>query len=189
MRLRILALLLLLAACKEETAALPDPVPMTAQSVGYFCQMNVLEHGGPKGQIALDGLPGKPLFFSQVRDAVAYLRMPEQNYKVLATYVSDMGAAPSWSQPGADNWVLIDKAVFVVGSDQLGGMDQPEIVPFSDPAKASAFARAHGGQVMALKDIPASALQTPEAAIPAETSVDDTDYAARLRAQTKKAGG
>ena len=187
MKLRILALLLLLAACKEETAALPPAVPMTAQSVGYFCQMNVLEHGGPKGQVALDGLDGKPLFFSQVRDTVAYLRMPEQNYKVLATYVSDMGAAASWDQPGADNWVLIDNAVFVVGSDQMGGMDQPEFIPFADPAKAADFAKLHGGQVMALKDIPASALQAPET--DAANSGDDTDYTARLRAQTKKAGG
>lgn len=189
MKLHVLALLLLLAACKEETAALPPAVPMTAQSVGYFCQMNVLEHGGPKGQVALDGLPGKPLFFSQVRDTVAYLRMPEQNYKILATYVSDMGAAPSWDQPGINNWVLIDKAVFVVGSDQMGGMDQPEFIPFADPSKADAFAKAHGGQVMALQDIPASALQPPEAEASAASTGDDTDYTARLRAQTQKAGG
>lgn len=180
---RTLILALLLAACKQDSASLPAPVEMTAQSVGYFCQMNVLEHGGPKGQIALDGLPGKPLFFSQITDTVAYLRMPEQNYKILATYVSDMGAAPSWAQPGTDNWVLIDKAVFVVGSDQLGGMDQPEFVPFSDPAKAAGFIALHGGKVMALAELPAT---MPD--LPAQAN-DTTDYGARLRALTQQPGG
>ncbi len=179
----VFALLLLLAACKEDPANLPGPVSMTAQSVGYFCQMNVLEHGGPKGQIALEGLPGKPLFFSQVSDTVAYLRMSEQNYKVLATYVSDMGAASTWAAPGIDNWILIDKAVFVVGSDQPGGMDQPEYVPFADPAKAAAFATLHGGKVLTLSDLPTRLTD------PAADAGEPADYAARLRALTLKSGG
>ena len=181
-----LLILLVLAACRED-AALPPPLAMTAQSVGYFCQMNVLDHGGPKGQIALDGLPGMPLFFSQVSDTLAYLKMPEQNYKVLATYVSDMGAAPSWDHPGAANWVLIDTAVFVVGSDQPGGMDQPEVVPFADPAKAATFAAEHGGHLVSL-----SQLLSPTSQPTADdltTAGDDADYSARLRALTPKSGG
>lgn len=181
---RILAVALLLAACRQD-ASLPPPVELTAQSVGYFCQMNLLEHGGPKAQVHLDGLPGTPRFFSQVRDAVAYLKMPEQDYKVTATYVNDMGAAPSWAEPGAGNWILIDKAVFVVGSDALGGMDQPEFVPFADAAKARAFATQHGGQVFGLADIPASALDQPGVAAEAG---DDSDYAARLNAATNGKG-
>jgi len=180
-RALILSLALLLSACQEEEAKLPPPVSMTAQSIGYFCQMNVIEHGGPKGQIALEGFPGGAIFFSQLSDTVAYLRMPEQNYKILATYVTDMGTAP-WDEPGKAQWILIDKAVFVVGSDQVGGMGQPEYVPFSDPAKAEDFAKAHGGKVMSLADIPAAAASTPE---PAETP-DTSDYSTRLRNQTQK---
>jgi len=180
---RALIVALLLAACRDEGTSRPDPIAMTDQSVGYFCQMNVLEHGGPKGQIALDGLPGKPLFFSQVTDTVAYLRMPEQNYKILATYVSDMGAAQSWSQPGAENWMRIDKAIFVVGSDQMGGMDQPEFVPFSDPAKAADFIAHHGGKTMTLSELPDASSQGPA------DGDDANDYGARLRALTPQPGG
>ena len=179
---KLLICALLLSACRED-ASLPPPVEMTAQSVGYFCQMNVLEHGGPKGQIALEGWPGRPLFFSQVTETVDYLRMPEQNAKVLATYVNDMGAAPSWADPGAGNWILIDKAVFVVGSDQMGGMDQPEFIPFADPSKAAAFASLHGGAVIALADLPAA--PTDDSADTGEAS----DYGARLRALTQQPGG
>lgn len=170
---RLLLALILLAACREEVVP-ATPVAMTAESVGYFCQMNILEHPGPKAQIHLASFPGKPLFFSQVRDAVAYLRLPEQIDTVTGTFVSDMGVA-DWAEPGALNWIALDQAVFVVGSDALGGMDAPEVVPFGDPAKARAFVAVHGGQIMALADIPTEALSDA----PPET-VDD--FAARLRA-------
>ena len=90
---RLVLALLLLTACKEQ-APIPLPVAMTADSTGYFCQMDILGHPGPKAQVHLATYPGKPLFFSQVKDAVAYLRMPEQIDTVTVTYVSDMGAAP-----------------------------------------------------------------------------------------------
>lgn len=176
-----LTLALLLAACQEEEAKAPAPQPMTPQTVGYFCQMNVVEHGGPKGQIALDGFPGGAIFTSQVTDTVAYLRMPEQNFKILATYVTDMGTA-AWDEPGKAQWIPIDKAVFVIGSDRMGGMDQPEYVPFGDRGKAEAFARAHGGKIVTLAEIP-----MPEASS-APVTPDDTDYSTRLRNQTHKGG-
>ncbi|MDZ4093708.1 MAG: nitrous oxide reductase accessory protein NosL, partial [Paracoccaceae bacterium] len=81
----VLGLLLPLAACRED-APLPGPVAMTAEAVGHYCQMGILEHPGPKAQVHLDGLPA-PLFFSQVRDAVAYQRMPEQSGRIIAIYV------------------------------------------------------------------------------------------------------
>ena len=57
MRRLALIALLVLAACKEELAEAPDPVDLTPDALSYFCQMNVAEHGGPKGQIHLkDGM-------------------------------------------------------------------------------------------------------------------------------------
>ena len=182
-KLLSLGLVILLAACQEEEAEAPPPQAMTAQTIGYFCQMNVVEHGGPKGQIALEGFPGGAVFFSQVSDTVAYLRMPEQNYRILATYVTDMGTAPSWDEPGKAAWIPIDTAVFVVGSDRMGGMDQPEYIPFGDPQKAADFAAAHGGKVMALADIPAA-----EGGGPVVNPGDDNDFLTRLRNQTQKGG-
>lgn len=168
---------LALTACKDDVAARPDPVPMTADSLGHFCQMNMLEHPGPKAQVHLDGLPD-PLFFSQVRDALAYQRMPEQSHAIAAIYVSDMGAAPSWDNPGADNWIAAGDAVYVSGAAATGGMGAPEFVPFSDRAAAEAFAAANGGTTLSLEAIPDEAVLAPvEFALDAEGNFIPPDAA------------
>lgn len=162
LRLVFLPLALLLAACQPEAATrLPEPVAMTAASLGHYCQMNVLEHPGPKAQVHLAGMDGKPLFFSQVRDAIAYQRMPEQSGVITAIYVSDMGKAESWDAPGADNWTLAETAIYVTGARVQGGMGAPELVPFSSREKAEEFATRHGGQLVALKDIPDEDILAP----------------------------
>lgn len=153
MRRLALIALLVLAACKEELAEAPDPVDLTPDALSYFCQMNVAEHGGPKGQIHLKGYPA-PLFFAQVRDMVAYLKSPERDADITAIYVSDMGVAPSWRQPGISNWIAADGATFVVGAEVAGGMGAREVVPFADPADAQVFAETYGGTAMRLPDIP-----------------------------------
>jgi copper chaperone NosL len=179
---RALLFALALSACQEEVAQNTDPVALTPETLGYFCQMNLLEHEGPKGQVHLDGLPGAPLFFSQVSDLVTYLRLPEQSNTVLAIYVSDMGAAgANWGEPGAANWTDATTATYVVGSDAVGGMGAPELVPFADPAKAQDFMSRHGGTAMALEAIPETAL-TPMQPGMAE---GDDDYARRLKSLTE----
>ena len=159
---------LALAACREEVAAIPDPVPMTAEAVGHYCQMDLLEHPGPKAQVHLDGAPGMPLFFSQVRDAVAYQRMPEQSHAITAIYVSDMARAASWEDPGAENWVRADLAHYVVGAAVPGGMGAPELVPFSTPEAAAAFTARHGGMVL-----PLAAIADEDVLAPVEMAVDE----------------
>ena len=174
---------LMLAACKEERADLPDPVEMTAEAVGYYCQMELLDHEGPKGQIHLEGTPA-PVFFSQVKDAIAYLHMPEQNYAVTATYVQDMAGATSWSSPG--DWIAVDKAVFVLGSDRMGGMGAPEFVPFSTESTARAFIAQHGGTLRRFDQI--TAADALSVAPPEPNTAPEADMAARLNALTKDAG-
>ncbi|MBU3260030.1 nitrous oxide reductase accessory protein NosL [Roseovarius sp. PS-C2] len=183
-RLAAILCLAILPACQEDTAEIPQAVTMTASAVGHFCQMNMLEHPGPKAQVHLTGLPGTPLFFSQVRDAVAYLRMPEQSHEIAAVYVSDMGSAASWEIPGADNWIPASAAHYVVGSSRTGGMGAPELVPFSDAASAAQFAQRHGGQVQELADIPDTAVLAPVAT--SATTPDDDDFADRLRALSQE---
>ncbi len=146
--------LLVLVACKEEEARVaPPPMAMTQEALSHYCQMNIAEHGGPKGQIHLDGYP-QPLFFAQVRDLVTYVKSPEREAEITALYVSDMGVAPSWLLPGEDNWIKADQALFVVGADVRGGMGAPEIVPFGDAQGAQKFITLYGGQVMSLEQIP-----------------------------------
>ncbi|KAB2541327.1 copper resistance protein CopZ [Salipiger aestuarii] len=170
-----LILLALLAGCKEETADLPAPVEITAEAAGFYCQMALIEHDGPKAQIHLDGMPA-PLFFSQVRDALAYLHMPEQSHAVTAAYVQDMTGA-TWETPGA--WITAQAGYFVIGSDRMGGMQAPEFVPFATPEAAGAFATVYGGHVRAFDDIRARDLVTPAPAAPGADA--DPDMADRLR--------
>jgi copper chaperone NosL len=164
-RLAVLALLAL-AACKEEVSDRPLPVAMTAETVGHFCQMDLLEHPGPKAQVHLEGLPD-PLFFSQVRDAIAYQRMPEQSHAIRAVYVSDMSVAPSWENPGAENWVSAEEVVYVVGAAVAGGMGAPELVPFADRTAAEAFVAENGGEILLLE-----AISDDTVLAPVEFSVD-----------------
>lgn len=185
---RILLALCLLTACREE-AAIPQPVALNAEAVGYFCQMNILDHGGPKAQLHLDSHPGNPLFFSQVRDVVSYLRMPEKDGQVLATYVTDMSAG-DWAAPATLPWIAADSAIYVVGSTRRGGMDQPEFVPFGSAGAAKAFIAQFGGQAMTLAEIPQGALAT-EAQAPdteASSAAEARDYNARLHSHAQGHG-
>jgi copper chaperone NosL len=143
-----------LAACKEE-AEKPAAHTLTDAAIGRYCGMMLVEHEGPKGQILLDG-SDEPVWFSSARDTVAFTLLPEEPKDIAAIYVSDMGAAPSWAEPGADNWTDAKVASFVIGSDAEGGMGGSEAVPFADPARAAAFAAEHGGEVVAFDAIPAA---------------------------------
>lgn len=145
-----------LSACQEETkAAKPTPVAMTEDATGYYCHMAALEHEGPKAQIHLEGNPF-PLWFPQVRDAIAFTLSPEEPKDYVAVYVSDMDKAESWKNPGKDNWVDAEKAWFVIGSRKTGGMGAPEVIPFGSEEGAKAFVADEGGNIVRLSEIPAS---------------------------------
>ncbi len=153
MRYLVLIICFALIACKDEQVKIPDPVVITEQDVSYCCQMTVLGHEGPKGQIHLKG-QSTPLFFTQVRDVVAYLKALERDAEILAVYVSDMGVAPSWADMGQGNWIDINAAHMVVGAGVKGGMGAPEIVPFAKVDDAQKFIAQNGGMIMPLADIP-----------------------------------
>ena len=186
MRVSALLIALALAGCKEEQAQNVDPLPLSADAVGHFCQMNLLEHDGPKAQVHLEGLPDAPLFFSQVRDAVAYTRLPEQTQMILAVWVNDMGAAgASWSDPGVNNWIRIEDAHLVVGSERIGGMGVQELVPFASREKAQDFMRDHGGSVMRLAEVPDTAVIAPDN----HHDDDDSQFRHRLQELSDRSGG
>lgn len=150
---QIIAGVLILAACREEAATKPEPLAMTDEALGYYCQMNIAEHSGPVAQIFRAGLD-QPIWFSQVRDAIAYTRLPEETADVIAFYVSDMGGSLSGIRHDPITWADAEEARFVIESGQAGGMGAPEAIPFSEPAGAAAFAAANGGRVVTLADIP-----------------------------------
>ena len=153
MRKIAVTVLLALGACRDELAEAPLPVTMTEDALSHFCQMNVSEHPGPKGQIHLAGMPG-PIFFAQVRDMLAYLKSPERDAKILAVYVSDMGTASSWHSVAPDNWIAAVDAVFVINAGVAGGMGAPEVVPFATSVEAEVFTAEYGGRIVPFDEIP-----------------------------------
>jgi copper chaperone NosL len=97
-----------------------------------------------------------------------------------------MGAQDAtWSEPGTTNWIAAEEAYYVVGSRIVGGMGAPELVPFSDVAKANAFATLNGGQIMRLAQISDDAVLAP-AALDGDT--DDADFEQRLRRLSRTSG-
>lgn len=144
---------LLIAACADEVAyERPQPIEMSDSALGHYCQMDIVNHEGPKGQIHLSGHT-MPIWFSQVRDGLAYIKSAERAADITAFYVSDMGRAQHWSSPGIDNWVDAETAFFVVGSDAIGGMGAPELVPFSKFEDATKFKKNRGGEIIKMADI------------------------------------
>jgi copper chaperone NosL len=153
--LAALAGALLVSGCNDQknAEATPPPQQMTASAIGRYCGMNVLEHPGPKGQIILASQKDA-IWFSSARDAISFTMLPEEPKDIRAIYVSDMGKAPSWDEPGATNWVDARQASFVIGSRMKGGMGADEAVPFSDQAAAERFAAENGGRVVAFAEVP-----------------------------------
>jgi len=154
MRVLPLLLALALAACGEEQAAAPPPpAELTQEAIGHYDQMVVLDHDGPKGQIFVKGRD-KPYWFSSVRDTIAFTLLPEEPKDISAIYVQDIARAQSWRDPGPQSWIEARGAHYVIGSKRMGGMGQPEAVPFSARDAAEAFIRDHGGQVVSFAEIP-----------------------------------
>ncbi|MHB0950895.1 MAG: nitrous oxide reductase accessory protein NosL [Allorhizobium sp.] len=168
-----LAASLLLSACSgEEEAAMPPPFPLTEEAMGRYCGMNVLEHAGPKGQIILQHIP-EAIWFSSARDTIAFSMLPEEPRDIAAIYVSDMSNAPTWDEPGAENWIDARKAFFVIESAQRGGMGTEEAVPFSSEADARAFSEKHGGRLVRFDDMPKDYILGSGDESPAEASAFD----------------
>jgi copper chaperone NosL len=167
--------LMMLAGCSDGSGPeVPKPFTLTEAAIGHYCGMNVLEHPGPKGQIILGQIP-EPIWFSSARDAVAFTMLPEEPKNISAIYVSDMAKAPSWEEPGAENWVDARQAFYVVASSLQGGMGAPETVPFSTEAAAAAFAGRNGGEVVSFTEIPRDYVlgadgSAAAGAVPAETT-------------------
>lgn len=146
---------LMLVGCEAAGPAAPPPAPaeVSEEATGYYCGMLLSDHEGPKGQVHLASR-SEPIWFSSVRDTIAFLRLPEEAKDVVAVYVNDMGKAQQWAHPEDGAWVDARAAWFVVESSMRGGMGANEAVPFATETAAESFRASHGGQVVRLDDIP-----------------------------------
>ncbi|MCA1403969.1 nitrous oxide reductase accessory protein NosL [Ensifer sp. IC3342] len=175
----MLTAVFLLGGCEKEEAKTPAPYALTADAMGRYCGMNVLEHSGPKGQVILRDIP-EPIWFSSARDAVAFTMLPEEPKDIAAIYVSDMGAAQSWEDPGAENWIDAKKAFYVIRSGVKSGMGAEEAVPFLEESAARDFAAKNGGQVTGFTEIPRDYVLGTDA--PDQDAASESD--SQSRAQT-----
>jgi copper chaperone NosL len=142
-----------LSGC-DEKVVLPDPVRITREANGHYCKMIIVDHPGPKAQVFEVGR-SEPVWFSSVRDALFYLKLPGEAQRVSAIYVHDMGRASSWEHPQDDGiWIKAAAAIYVIGSSRRGGMGARETVPFGQQSGAEKFARRFGGKIVAIDDIP-----------------------------------
>lgn len=151
----IAALFIALAGCSSEndTASRPDPLPITADAVGHYCSMDLIEHDGPKGQIFIRG-NDEPLWFSTIRQTLAYTVMPDSPRGLDAIYVTDMAVVKNMRQPEPESWMEARDAYFVTGSKLPGGMGGEDPLPFSDREKAEEFIAQYGGKILMFDEIP-----------------------------------
>lgn len=152
MRFFFCLLALLLTGCQEEVK-IPEPETLTRAAEGHYCNMIVSDHPGPKAQLFEKG-QSHALWFTSVRDALAYNILPGEAQQVLAIYVHDMGQATSWNKPQADGiWIRAEAAFYVIDSRRRGGMGAKETIPFRDKEKAGQFAGEFGGRVVTYENI------------------------------------
>jgi copper chaperone NosL len=142
-----------LTACeKSQVIETPPAQTLNREASGYYCLMTVLNHKGPKGQIILTDKK-QALWFTSVRDTIAFTLSPEEPKNIAAIYVNDMSDA-NWDNPGVDNWIDAHDAWYVLDSGHSGGMGAPEAIPFATKQNAELFADKQGGSVYAFDSIP-----------------------------------
>lgn len=141
-------LIFLLVSCSNEqiTENKITPIELKGDELGYYMQMIVVDHAGPKAQLWLSDR-NKPLWFVDVRDAILFKRTPEEADNIVAIYAHDMAKNLDYNNV-KDIWVELNDAVFVVDSQLKGGMGMPETIPFSDLKSAQDFVEKHGGKII-----------------------------------------
>lgn len=149
--LRMLALTAVLAAagCGEtERAKTAQPVEITRDTVCSLDGMVLADYPGPKAQMHY--VQGQPDFFCDTMEMFSLYLRPEQQKRVTAIYVQDMGKA-EWDNP-RNHWIDARTAVYVHGSKRRGSMG-PTLASFSREDEARAFAEKHGGKVLRFAEV------------------------------------
>lgn len=140
-----------LAGCAPEPP--PAPREVTRATVCSLDGMTLLDYPGPKAQIHY--ADGETAFFCDTTEMFAMVLNPEQRKRIRAVYTQDMGKA-EWRDPRG-HWIDARSAYYVHGSRRHGSMG-PTIASFARREDAAAFAREHGGRVLAFDEV------TPEMA-------------------------
>lgn len=137
------------AGCGEaERAKTAQPVEIARSTVCSLDGMVLADYPGPKAQMHY--AQGQPDFFCDTMEMFSLYLRPEQQKRVTAVYVQDMGKT-DWDNPQG-NWMDARAAVYVHGSKRRGSMG-PTLASFSREEDARAFADKHGGKVLRFAEI------------------------------------
>lgn len=143
----VLLATLFLGACKTDEKSLA-PVEVAADTACSLDGMLLADFPGPKAQIHYE--QGKPDFFCDTVEMFSLYLRPEQQKRVKAVFVQDMGAT-DWMSPQG-HWIDAKSAFYVQGSKLKGSMG-PTLASFAQEAAARTFAAKNGGTVMAFAAI------------------------------------
>jgi copper chaperone NosL len=145
----------LLAACgSEPTAVAPAaPVEVSDDATGHYCGMLLADHEGPKGQIHLAS-SDEPIWFSSVRDTIAFTRLPEEPKDITAIYVNDMGKVHNWRSPNPGPGRRPATPGSSSAAPGAAAWARPKRCRFRRKRPRRAFRAAHGGEIVRFDDIP-----------------------------------
>jgi copper chaperone NosL len=139
----------MLAGCDSKAqAAVVQPVQLDRDIVDSVDGMILLDYPGPKGQIHYAS--GKPDFFCDTVGLFSMYLQPEQQKRVQALFVQDMGQA-DWTHPDG-HWIDAKAAFFVAGSRARGAMG-PTLASFAREQDARDFAGKEGGKVYRFDEV------------------------------------
>lgn len=144
---------LLTTGCNRVESVPPTPIELTRETACSLDGMLLLDYPGPKAQIHY--AQGPVDFFCDTVEMFSIYLRPEQQKRIRALYVQDMGRT-DWNSPQGQ-WIDAKTAYYVHGGKLLGSMG-PTLASFAYEAQARDFIAKHGGKLYGFNEI------TPEMA-------------------------
>ena len=143
-----LAATLLLMACEPAAQKAVAPLDIARDTYCSLDGMLLGDYPGPKAQIHY--AQGEPEFFCDTVEMFSIYLQPEQQKRVVAVFVTDMGKS-TWEN-AAGHWIDAQQAFYVVGSSRRGSMG-PTFASFGDESGARTFIEKNGGRVLRFSEV------------------------------------
>lgn len=145
-----LAVGIALGACNKAADTAARPAAITKETSCSLDGMLLADYAGPKAQIHYES--GPPDFFCDTVEMFSIYLRPEQQRRVRALFVQDMGGT-DWERP-VDQWIDARTAFYVHGSRKRGSMGST-LASFAREEDARRFASQNGGRVLRFSEVTA----------------------------------
>ncbi|MBV2236047.1 MAG: nitrous oxide reductase accessory protein NosL [Sterolibacterium sp.] len=141
-------LLTSLAGCGAVDESVPLPVEIDAGTSCTLDGMLLADFPGPKAQIHY--AQGPVDFFCDTIEMFSIYLRPEQQKRIRALYVQDMGQA-DWEAPQG-HWIDARTAFYVADGALRGSMGKT-LASFADETAARTFMEKHGGKLYRFEEV------------------------------------